>query len=123
MSFASTSDIAFLLIIFFALAGKFTKTTDKPLELPSVTMGNNAEPRQIELVVTKAGLYYINDSKVQPEGLREEIEFYFSEDTDVAGRTVILRADRHAPYSAVSLAVEAVNQADAYLEIAVNHTE
>jgi len=123
MSFASTSDIAFLLIIFFALAGKFTKTSEKQVNLPTVNMGEPTQVRDIEVVVTKEGLFFVNGSKVEADGLKDELEAYITEDLETEARTVVLRADRDASFGAVSAAVEAVNQADGYLELAVNHKD
>jgi len=123
MSFASTSDIAFLLIIFFALAGKFTKTSEKQVNLPTVNMGEPTQLRDIEVVVTKEGLFFVNGSKVEADGLKDELEAYITEDLETEARTVVLRADRDASYGAVSAAIEAVNQADGYLELAVNHKD
>ena len=119
MSFASTSDIAFLLIIFFALAGKFSKTSEKEVNLPGIQEGDTSHPRQIEIVVTKEGLYYVNDSKVEPDGLNDELDAYITEDLEKEDRTVLLRADKDATFAAVSAAINAVNQADGYLELAV----
>ena len=119
MSFASTSDIAFLLIIFFALAGKFSKTSEKPVNLPGINQGENAQPREIEVVVTKEGLYYVNDSRVEADGLKDELEAYITEDLERESRTVVIRADRDASFAAISAAIDAVNQTDGYLELAV----
>ena len=121
MSFASMSDIAFLLIIFFAVAGKFTRTTEKNIVLPPADLGERTAPRQIEIVITKDGLYMVNGNRAEPEALKDEIEWCITEGMSDDERTVILHADRDAEYGAVAVAVEAVNQADAYLELAVTY--
>ena len=117
------SDIAFLLIIFFVVAGKFTRSNEKEVALPAVELGAPNEPRDIELVVTKDGTYYVNGSRVEADGLSDELSSYIIEDAGREGRTVALFADRDAQYKDVAAAVEAVNQADAYLELAVNYTD
>jgi len=121
--YATMSDIAFQLIVFFALAGKFTKSTTKEVVLPPVDLGERTAVREIEVVVTKDARYLVNGNRVEPEGLREEIESYITPDTGDEERTVILHADRDAEYGAVVTAIEAINQADAYLELAVTHTQ
>jgi len=121
LAFASMSDIAFLLIVFFAVAGKFSRTTDRQVTLPAVDLGDATSPRDIQLVITKEGVHYVNDVRVPPEKLKEELEFYIMPDADRDAKTVRLNADRDAPYSAVAIAVDAVNQADGYLELAVNY--
>lgn len=123
LSFASMSDIAFLLIIFFVVAGKFAQTSEKNVVLPSVDLGERSELRDIEVVVTKDERYFINGSRVEPDALKDEIESYIMPDTGVEGRIVVLHADWDAEYGVVAVAIEAVNQADAYLELAVTHSE
>jgi biopolymer transport protein ExbD len=117
------SDIAFLLIIFFAVAGKFTHTTDKEVSLPSVDQGQKADERDITLVVAKDGSYYINDERCEAEALKDEITAYLPESTERDARTVVVHADRDAEYGAVAKAIEAINQADAYLELAVRQSQ
>ena len=123
LSFASMSDIAFLLIIFFAVAGKFTRSSEKEVALPGVDLGDKTAVRDIELVVTKEGEYFLNGGRVESGGMKDEIASLLSPDAEVEGRTVVLHADRDARYSAVSAAIEAVNQADAYLELAVRYVQ
>lgn len=123
LSFASMSDIAFLLIIFFVVAGKFAQTSEKDVVLPAITLGERAEPRDIELVVTKDGEYYVNGSRVQPEQLEAEIQSYLLADMAPEARTVVLHADRDTEYGTVAKAIDAINQADAYLELAVLYND
>jgi len=124
LSFASMSDIAFLLLIFFAVVGKFTKTTEHDVSLPAVDLGERTVMRDITVVVTKDSQYFINGSRVhKPEDLAEELGFYILEDTDTETRTVKLYADRDAEFGKVSVAIEAINQADAYLELAVRYSD
>jgi len=117
------SDIAFLLIIFFAVAGKFAKSTDKQVALPVADLSEAGAPRDIDVVVTKEGEFFVNGSRVEADGLKDEIQSYLFEDADPESRTVVLSADRDAEYGRVAQAVEAINQADAYLELAVKHAE
>lgn len=119
LSFASMSDIAFLLIVFFAVAGKFTQSGDKEVILPGAELGEETQPRDIEVVVTKEGVYYVNQTRTELDGLQDEIEVYLPRDPDRGARTVVIYADRDAEYATVAEAIEAVNNADAYLELAV----
>ena len=124
LSFASMSDIAFLLLIFFAVAGKFTKIAEQDIPLPAVDLGERVPLRDIRVVVTKEGEYFINGEPVnKPEDLAEELGTYILEDTKVEERTVKLYADRDAEFGKVSVAIEAINQADAYFEIAVRFSD
>ncbi|OPZ24743.1 MAG: Biopolymer transport protein ExbD/TolR [Lentisphaerae bacterium ADurb.BinA184] len=123
LSFASMSDIAFLLIIFFAVAGKFTRSSEKDVVVPAVDLGEENQPRDIEMVVTKEGGYFVNGSRVERDALKDEITSYLVDDGTVESRTVVLYADRDAEYGHVAAAIEAVNQADAYLELAVRYAQ
>lgn len=119
MSFASMSDIAFLLIIFFALAGKFTKSSEKDVVLPSADMGERSTPREITVIVTKNGEYLVEGIKRESDELKEEISYNIGPDASRENRTVSLFADRDAEYGAVAKAIQAINEADCYLELAV----
>ena len=123
MSFASMADIAFLLIIFFAVAGKFTQQTEREVALPPSDLGERTPPRDITVMVTRDGDLFVNESRVDAEGLRDEIAAYVTGETDPERRTVVLYADRDAEYAKVALAIDAVNQADAYLELAVRYAD
>ena len=124
LSFASMSDIAFLLLIFFAVVGKFTKSTEHDVSLPSVDLGQRTVMRDITVVVTKDGEYYVNDSRVQdPSALTEGIEFNIRPGSKDEERTVKLYADRDAEFGKVSVAIEAISQADGYLELAVLYSD
>lgn len=117
-SFASMSDIAFLLIIFFAVAGKFTQTENKDLVLPSADVGERAEQRQIRLVVLKNG-YKLNGETIEAKELKDALANYIMPDAPPGNKTVRLFADRDAEYGNVATAIDAVNRADGYLEMAV----
>ena len=122
LSFASMSDIAFLLIIFFAVAGKFTRSAEKEVALPGVDLGEQTQLRDIQVVVTRDGDYFVNGTRVEPDALQEEVASYIVEGLEREGRTVVVHADRDAGYGAVAAAIDAVNQADAYLELAVRQS-
>lgn len=123
LSFASMSDIAFLLIIFFIVAGKFVTQSEQDISLPAVDLGDSTDPREIKVVVDRNGRYFVNENKVEPEALQEEIEFYLMPDMSREQRTVRMYADKDAEYGAVFAAVEACNQADVYLELAVSYAD
>lgn len=118
MSFASMSDIAFLLIIFFIVAGHFTQTEDYEVSLPGAESGERSDPKEIHLVVME-DRFIVNGTEVHQDFLDEEVSFYIFPDAPREQKTVIIYADRDAPYGRIAIAVEAVNQADAYLELAI----
>lgn len=117
-SFASMSDIAFLLIIFFAVAGKFTQSEQKDLVLPSADVGERTQKRDIELVVMEDG-FLVNGEKVEADGLKDALTSYIVPEAPPESKTVTLFADRDAEYGAVATAIDAINRSDGYLEMAV----
>jgi biopolymer transport protein ExbD len=117
-SFASMSDIAFLLIIFFAVAGKFTQSDKKELVLPAAEVGERTQKRDIELVVGEDA-FLLNGEKVEADGLKDALASYIVAGAPKESKTVTLFADRDAEYGAVATAIDAINRADGYLEMAV----
>lgn len=118
LQFASMSDIAFLLIIFFAVCGKLKKQ-DGDVVLPDVDLGVQTEVRDITILVTKEGKFEVNGTPVEPEALQDEVDSFMYQGMTDEERTVVILADRDAQYGLVAAAIEAVNKADAYLELAV----
>jgi biopolymer transport protein ExbD len=109
-----------LLIIFFAVAGKFTDSAEQDVPVPQIELGEQAETRNIRMVVTKGGRFLINGSHISnPDELTDNLKTYITEGMSIDQRTVVIYADRDAEYGDVATAVEAVDQADAYLELAV----
>jgi len=119
LSFASMSDIAFLLIIFFAVAGKFTRATEREVTLPAAQEAERMVPRDIELVVTADGIYTLNGSRIFQEALIEELESMITPDMTEEQRIVVIYADRDTEYKLIKPAIEAINKAGGNLEMAV----
>lgn len=119
MSLASMSDIAFLLIIFFAVAGRFTRT-EKAVALPTVVASDRMTPRDIEILVMRDGAMMLNGAPVQdPADLTEALQGFITQDMSQEARTVAVFVDAETPWRYTKLAVDAVNRADGNLEIAV----
>jgi len=119
MSLASMSDIAFLLIIFFAVAGRFTRSEQK-VTLPTVLAGDRMKPRDLEITVPNDGLLTLNGVPMrEPDDLIDALRGFITPDMSQEARTVVVYADADTPWRYTKLAVEAVNQADGNLEIAV----
>lgn len=119
MSMASMSDIAFLLIIFFAVAGKFTRS-EKTVALPTAAASDRMTPRDVEVVVTREGRFALNGVPVYDSTeLVEALRGFITQDMSQEARTVAVFADADTPWRHTKLAVDAVNRADGNLEIAV----
>jgi len=119
LSFASMSDIAFLLIIFFAVVGKFTRATEREVTLPAAEAAERMEPRDIELVITADGVYTLNGSRIFQEALVEELQSLITPDMDKERRTVVIYGDRDVEYNLIKPAIQAINKAGGELEMAV----
>lgn len=102
-------------------AGIATRVTDlPPIVVPlilqvrqAVDMGEQTQPRDIEVVVTEDGRFYINGSRCEQDALKDELSSYVVADFDRAARTVVVHADRDTEYGKVAAATASGPQAGA----------
>ncbi len=107
------ADIAFLLIIFFALTASFEVDRER-VELPRTVLRREV-PRSAAWVVVGGGAALaVSDGRAAaapvagPEELRQVASHLLARDP---GRAFVLKADRGTPYRAVDAAVEALRGA------------
>ena len=104
-------DVVFLLLIFFMVSTTFKKETHINLNLPEAEGEQiNAENNQIQIVISAAGEYAINERVLinnQFETLRAAIKKVGKGDIDLP---VIISADGSAPHQAVVNAMDAAGQ-------------
>ncbi len=104
-------DVVFLLLIFFMVSTTFTKDTRISIDLPEAAgdPGRVAD-KQIEVTVTKAGEYAINEVALvnaKLETLKRAIEKVSEGDTTIP---LIITADSATPHQAVVTAMDAAGQ-------------
>ena len=105
-------DVVFLLLIFFMVTTTFTRDTRLTVNLPEADAAPaEAQPDQIEVVVSQAGRFSIND-QLLPDNQRATVQARLLQ---VSGGDrsvpVILIADAEATHQAVVTAMDAIGQA------------
>jgi len=104
-------DVVFLLLIFFMVSTTFKKETHINLNLPEAEGEQiTAENNQIEIVISAAGEYAINERALVNDEfgtLRAAIKKVGKGDTELP---VIISADGNAPHQAVVNAMDAAGQ-------------
>ena len=104
-------DVVFLLLIFFMVSTTFTKDTQLTIDLPEARGTQSpAAQQQIEITVTRAGSYAINQVALVNntiETLKTAIEKVSAGDTTLP---LIITADSATPHQAVVTAMDAAGQ-------------
>lgn len=92
-------NVLFLALMLFALSSRFTLQPGLNLHLPTTTftLTPPVNPLVITITAAPAPTVYLREDKVSAEELDTILQ-----DRQLAGRRVIIRADRDTPYSQVS---------------------
>ena len=92
-------NVLFLALMLFALSSRFTLQPGLNLPLPTTTftLTPPVNPLVITITAAPAPTVYLREDKVSAEELDTILQ-----DRQLAGRRVIIRADRDTPYSQVS---------------------
>ena len=101
-------DVVFLLLIFFMVSTTFQKESEISLQLPRASQAPpEAMPERIELVISAAGRYYINDREL----VQSDLETLQNALHQVSGGEreipLTIRADAQTPHQAVVTAMDA----------------
>ena len=104
-------DVVFLLLIFFMVSTTFTRETHLSLDLPEAS-GERAEaqPEQLEIVISADGQYAINDRSLvnnKRETLMQALGEVAGDKRDLP---LIVTADANAPHQFVIRALDAAGQ-------------
>lgn len=104
-------DVVFLLLIFFMVSTTFTKESHLTIDLPEASaQAGEAQPNNIEILITSTGEYSVNGKKLLNEKLdtlKRALE------KELAGRTKVpatITADAKTPHEAVVRAMDAAGQ-------------
>jgi len=102
-------DVAFQLIIFFAVTTTFLEQTGMQLELPESTTATAEETSPIEVSVTEDGTIRFQGEVVSVEQLESEIAALPAIDK----AKITVRADRHVEYGLIVSVIDALRKAGA----------
>lgn len=107
---ASTSDIAFLLIVFFMLTTVFRTEMGLKITLPTAQATERIMKRRnvAHVWVDKAGRISINDNFLDMNGVISVARSKFEDNPDII---MVVRADQDAEYGKVSDILEALKEA------------
>lgn len=105
---SSMSDLVFLLLIFFILVSTLVSPNAVDLKLPSTSNETSTQIKNVEVYITQALEYYINDKdhQISPENLKEELLLKLNDTKEGA---VVLRADETVDIQYVIDVLDAVN--------------
>ncbi|MFQ6111735.1 MAG: ExbD/TolR family protein [Nitrospinota bacterium] len=103
-------DVVLLLVIFFMLSSTFVVQPGIKVRLPKAVMAEQAEPRDLVLILTREGALYLNDRKVTEKQLAGELAREFKKRKDAY---LIIRADKDARHGRVVALMDIAKQAGA----------
>lgn len=92
-------DVVFILLIFFLVASHVSRTEDRlPVELPeAATAGDDTDPPgRLAVTVDAAGTYYLDDEPLETEQVVAAMTVNGGD-----GASLLIRADRDAPFGKV----------------------
>jgi biopolymer transport protein ExbD len=90
-SYASLTDIVFLLLIFFLLSSSFVIQPGIKVQLPTAETGEPQTERQVIITVTEGGGLFFNNEPIQIADLGSRLLPVMERDPD---NVVIIQADR-----------------------------
>ncbi len=90
LDIAPLIDIVFLLLIFFVLSSHFVSNKGFDIKLPKAVHVQTQKNEKVTIFINKGGDIFLNDKKVQAEGLMGAIKAELSK---VKSKTVVIKAD------------------------------
>ncbi len=92
-------NVVFLALFVFTLSSRFTLQSGVSLNLPSspFTLAPQRNPLIISITATPLPTVYLREEKVTPQELDVLLQ-----DRALAGRPILLRADRETPYEQIT---------------------
>jgi biopolymer transport protein ExbD len=106
INITSLIDVMFLLLLFFMVTTTFSEHPAIKLELPTARTGEPSKLEQLTLSIDKKGQMFLNNAPVQEAELRNRLRGA-AEKPDA---TLVLRADKDAPYGFVIRAMDISRQ-------------
>ena len=96
-----------LLIIMMVIAPSF-QSIDNNIEMPNINSGLSIEEKNATVSITKDGNFYVNDKKVIPETLEENLSSIIN---NVEKKEVVVRADKLTKSSEIMKVMKAAQDA------------
>ena len=103
-SYSSLTDIVLLLVIFFLLTSQFVIQTGVKVKLPGSKTNETAEPTQMIITITSAGLLYAGSEEVNLETLSLKLYEMLSATNE---NNLVIRADKTVQIDLVIKVIDA----------------
>lgn len=107
INITSLIDVMFLLLIFFMVSSTFRQQFSIDVNLPEAASAEERQPGRHQLVVTAEGQYYLDETRLEQDALREALRALVEDDPD-AQLTVL--ADEAVAFGRVVHAVDLARQ-------------
>jgi biopolymer transport protein ExbD len=91
-------DVTLVLLIIFMVTASFIVAPAVKVELPQVSKAEEPPPRSLHFLVDVTGAIYLNDKRIQEEGVLPFIQKEVAANPDVQ---VLVSADKRVPYGDV----------------------
>ena len=92
-----------LLIIMMVIAPSF-QSIDNNIEMPTINSGIGIEQKNATVSITKDGSFYVNETKVSPEALQENLALIIDK---LEKKEVVVRADKTTKSSEIMKVMKA----------------
>ena len=92
-----------LLIIMMVIAPSF-QSIDNNIEMPTINSGIGIEQKNATVSITKDGNFYVNETKVSPEALQENLALIIDK---LEKKEVVVRADKTTKSSEIMKVMKA----------------
>jgi biopolymer transport protein ExbD len=106
INITSLIDVMFLLLLFFMVTTTFSEHPAIKLELPSARTGEPSKLERLTLTIDKKGQMFLNNIPVQDTELGNRLRSAAA----MPDATLVLRADKEAPYGFVIRAMDISRQ-------------
>jgi len=106
-------DVLFLLLIFFMLSSSFVQVSGVDVDLPDVSLTSTKGVKKFVITVDSYSKLWFNDQPQTIASLKEEL-------VRVSSDTIVIRADRNAPFGEVAKIMALAEEADLNAFIAIN---
>ncbi len=110
INIAPLVDVVFLLVIFFAVSTTFLENAGLELTLPNSSPSADVPRSQVSIVVTAAGLLYLDGEQVDEQGLSEQLSERLAA---MEQKLVVLEADTETPHGKVVRVMDIAREAGA----------
>lgn len=96
-----------LLIIMMVIAPSF-QSIDNNIKMPTINSGLSIEEKNATVSITKDGGFYLNEKKITPETLEENLSSIIN---DLEKKEVVVRADKETKSSEIMKVMKAAQDA------------